>query len=624
MSFVNPFWNQCNVGPVTAPYQKTDKPRSPDDIQWLYGKIAYASATAGNSVLDTASWKQKFADGQGAYAIQEKGDPNDPFSDKLYIPKAHITAVKISGDPSSYGAVRKASVSFKTYNKAQIESLKGFFTPGEELTITIGWANAGSNGGSETFRGKIYKFNIQLNTDGGYECSCEGIGEGNSTIVNIKADSLFPFSSTITDAAAKTIIQNNLFSYIAAMQKIGGTGTVGVKNFKIPGLPFQLLGATIKTPEDLGSGDTSQASNLKSYIRIDSLIKLCNELIKTYYFEGNRPQAQRASGPSNNTPLTITTVPPSIQFPTDDVLYSAAVADDVRPANPLIVLYAGLTNYEGKEFGPLNLDTAKPAAAGTVKIDFSKVYISCDFIDTLSKVNYIDTPPGTSVVRYLKLGAFLEKIFSEVSRNFGGCFALSLAHSAAANDNTIYIVDQNSYDGAIKPVYLDSIGGKSGTRSINLSSNLPSEVSNAFFVTTQAPNEIKAGDGHLLNLFGNGTSAAKIQDDSAAYKKAVKAVGEQPGVQANVSALTSLLYNKVQYSRESGNASILVPFELTAILDGVPGFEYGNVVSSNYIPDIYKLGNNGVKIGFFVTNIEHNVQAGDWTTTVSTQCKLYK
>ena len=58
---------------------------------------------------------------------------------------------------------------------------------------------------------------------------------------------------------------------------------------------------------------------------------------------------------------------------------------------------------------------------------------------------------------------------------------------------------------------------------------------------------------------------------------------------------------------------MVMPFEFSVTLDGIGGFEFGQVVTCDRIPAAQKDGYD-----WQVTAVEHNVTAQDWTTTVNT------
>lgn len=81
-------------------------------------------------------------------------------------------------------------------------------------------------------------------------------------------------------------------------------------------------------------------------------------------------------------------------------------------------------------------------------------------------------------------------------------------------------------------------------------------------------------------------------------------------------------YIRQQYANNvnSGNddhcKGVILPFEFSFTLDGIGGFGFGQMVTSDRIPqalrDVYE---------WQVTSVEHSITVNDWTTTVNTVCR---
>ena len=59
-----------------------------------------------------------------------------------------------------------------------------------------------------------------------------------------------------------------------------------------------------------------------------------------------------------------------------------------------------------------------------------------------------------------------------------------------------------------------------------------------------------------------------------------------------------------------------LPFDLNFTMDGIGGFEFGQLVSSNRVPKEIRKA-----FRWQVTKVEHSITANDWSTTVSTVCR---
>mgnify|MGYP001370743333 CR=1 FL=1 len=76
----------------------------------------------------------------------------------------------------------------------------------------------------------------------------------------------------------------------------------------------------------------------------------------------------------------------------------------------------------------------------------------------------------------------------------------------------------------------------------------------------------------------------------------------------------------------SGNDPSQIPFplKLSLTLDGIEGFQFGDTITTSYLPDRYKTPYGNLKIVFTVTKYEHKISNNDWTTTVEALCRIRK
>ena len=58
------------------------------------------------------------------------------------------------------------------------------------------------------------------------------------------------------------------------------------------------------------------------------------------------------------------------------------------------------------------------------------------------------------------------------------------------------------------------------------------------------------------------------------------------------------------------------PLEFEATMDGVEGFQFGDTITTSYLPSRYKTA-GAAKVVFTVTKYEHEISNNDWTTTVT-------
>ena len=174
------FFKKCRAGGVIAHrgaiYAK--EVRDTNAFQWLYKKMAYATATAGGSSLGINRGSGiGNTPGVGLYSKGAEYNKGPRF-----IPKPHLVSVKTSYD-GDFGTVIKCEIAFTVYTLDQLNTCSGFFDIGKDCTANWGWANAGSAGSSESFKGQVVNFSWAINADGGADCTCTALGKG----INIMA-----------------------------------------------------------------------------------------------------------------------------------------------------------------------------------------------------------------------------------------------------------------------------------------------------------------------------------------------------------------------------------------------------------------------------------------------------
>ncbi len=86
--------------------------------------------------------------------------------------------------------------------------------------------------------------------------------------------------------------------------------------------------------------------------------------------------------------------------------------------------------------------------------------------------------------------------------------------------------------------------------------------------------------------------------------------------------MQSLLSSIYTQSPDGGpNRSVPYPLNLSVTIDGIEGIIFGNTVTTNYLPSIFK-DEAGDKIVFTVTQVDHDISISDWTTTINTVCRM--
>ena len=300
-----------------------------------------------------------------------------------------------------------------------------------------------------------------------------------------------------------------------------------------------------------------------------------------------------------------------------------AQIEDLVSGNPLEVLFPGYGTYGTMSF----FNTGKSSDSFKTG-DISKIMINVNWLESMFNVL------GNQTQDYQKsadktFSQFFKNIFNSILNNSGNRFKLTLV-SNPKDDNQILIADVNYIDSKVNAYELTAVNANSICRAMSLQSKIPSEFATAAMVGSANTMTTQRGDMRILTG-GNVKPVTKVdivnlRED---LKKAKGMLISQLPTPTNVSSLQSALRNVYQYIRGVGNKQVSLgqssPFEtipfpinFSATLDGIEGFIFGNVITTNYLPSVYRKN----KIAFTIIKVEHTISNNDWTTQLSTVCRL--
>jgi hypothetical protein len=419
-------------------------------------------------------------------------------------------------------------------------------------------------------------YNVSSNSEGGFDITVDLLGNNTSVVAaNLSVDAATPLitGEGTVDAAGNTKEVSGVISAIldaqakAASQKTSGPAT----------FTNGLTGVIIEVPEDYASpkeqpATTKDTTNpqYKAYVTFASIVECCNKVLKSYLDEG----VQIKFAENGRCPGTIK-------------------KGFINSGDPLELLIPGAATYGTKEF----------PTVGSFTGDSESLLISCEKMKEFAKFTIEERSTAGGQSRRLSIKTFFDSIFRLINDNCGQVYALTLANSADKTDKNIYIADFNR----IKD---EPAVSTSPYRSATLSAQLDSDQAAVFYINKNAPTEAKTRGGNT----------DKKPDDPKDYAALVTAVGASADPQ-NVAALKSGNKTKIAgmlaSATEFGTAA---PWKLSVTLDGIGGWQYGGVITN---PAAKAASVPNYKVGFAITNITHNVSAGDWTVSLDTYCRIY-
>jgi hypothetical protein len=533
---------------------------------WLNKKIAYATAAAGGSSLGTPT-----AGGIGAAGM---------YHGKHRLPDPHITSVKISNE-GDFGTLRKAQVDFTVYDLGSLQAMSGFFKLNSDMNISYGWANAGNASSAGSFIGKVYNFNYSLNADGSFNCSSMAIGKGVYSL-GFSIQGASPGTNSVTDPGGIEIKDTNVFSAmlvdVLSKKPAAGTAADGYAAVELPE-------AITDPPAPPAEGETAPAKDLSKkkihyYISLGKFINLINSKI-----------IAKAGGSGLE-----------IKFGVHDECNKHVSA--VGSSNPLELLVPG----KGKYGDNLNCDIG-----GEVPGNLNGLYIGVSWLQKLIE-EYSKQGGEQDKKKNETIMHFLNKVFDMIKDKSGSVYKPAISTD---QKGVWHLVDMNYIPEKFTGLTIPAVTNQSVTRAVSLQSKVPSEMQSAAFV-----NGASAITGYSSAYISSMTGGKGGKDegttgDSGELASSIKAMSEGGITSENVNALTGAL-KKAEVPKISEQSQIF-PLDLSVTVDGIEGFTFGDAVTTNYLP----AGLAG-RVCWTVTKVDHTISNGDWTTTLSTVCRLLK
>ena len=592
MAWEDPWFRNAGSGP---PFEYLSPQRDVSYLEKAYGKMVWATATGvtshwGPNTLDlpTANpttpitveeYEDEYVDeidpATGNKQRKAKVKSSTSFtpkglyggrSDGRFLPKPHLVSISTSGI-DEYGTTFKGSYTYRVYGGAPSPGPPAI---GSSAGMSWGWSYAGKGvGGGASFSGKVLGYNINSNTEGGFDITVDLLGSMNSVSttaisVGMAVDSLATTGKP--DAQGNAQVINGVFSaFGAAVAEAASQKTSGPATFA-----SGLTGVIIEVPEDYASTKTQPAATTdtsnpqyKAYVTFQSVVDHVGKLI-TKFTGLNLKFADEGRCPG--------TLP---------ALHSG---------DPLKVLVPGAGDYGDKSFPTVGSFDGNSAA----------LLLSCEALSKIGGFTITEAKrtDGASEAR-LSIKSFFDNVFRLINDNVGNAWSLTLANSGDRTDPDIYIADFNRHDD-VNPT------GTTPYRSATLSAALDSDQATIFYTKVQAQNS---------NMPKKPTGPGVPQ-----YDAAVAAVGASADPtntaalnEANRNAAADALAGATDYKTAA-------PWTMSVTLDGVGGWKYGGVITNPVAGPASLPG--GAKVYFVIKNVSHSVSAGDWTVSLDTYARI--
>ena len=578
--------------------------RSSTDHIWLFKKMAIASATAVNTVAGrTSTLTPPQGGGIGAANSLYKGAK--ATIDGRFLPKPHINTVKISNE-GDFGSIKKCEVTFTVYSRADLDKMQSFFDIGSNLAVKYGWKYSGGPFGKQgEFNGIIYNFAYQVNASGGFDCTTYGIGEGIAILAaNVKAsvDSKGEsYKDTLDNLLVVTNLPTKLAKLMADAKELGENAideVTGVGCVKMPTSWGTADNSAEKKEVKEAQEEAPSEDVPKYYISLEKLVALVKEQI----LNASSPKMKEVT----------------LKCDSATTLGNMPIADNLVSANPVEMLFPGFCNYGQTHTYVLGAYDAAFKAG-----DLSKTMLSIPWlVDTLSELGKSTQDKSKSTDS--TIAKFFKIIFDKIYQNSGTRFKLSLSTNPK-NEKEFLIADVNYVEAStLKVLELTAVTEDSICRSISLSAKIPSELVTMAY--TRNANTLSNANGTGLNGLSGGTPPPPENPETAEPTLAEirTAIDAAPLTTTTITSLEGAL-KRVYIGGADPTAlakeAVAYPIDFSATIDGLEGFIFGNAITTNYLPSVYHDA-TGQKVAFTITKVEHTISNNDWTTTLSTVCRI--
>lgn len=542
------------------------------------------------------------------------------------IPFPTVESVKVYNE-GRYGSIRKIDIELKLYHMKQLNELESYFMiPGNEVLVTFGLSKYASD-----MEDKHELYNLDLSThiynfsytvedsSGAISFTINTIGEGffaSSMDLNTKLDIDVINVDKTDEEETKS---NNVLSYLRALidnySHWGFSGydpNTGISKFSLnPKWDYESSG-------DFGDSN----SNYIWYITINGLIDIINKkILEKRHIEDISYDGNAISSYDENV---ISADPTKIVFPDKNM----GNYNKNNSQNSVNFANFGIESELNNSFREQD------------KINLGYTLVSIDFISEVFDQITSDDQEENVPVRN-----FFSKIFNEIFENSGNIYDLTLTILEKKDSGKINlnIIDSNYIDDTedTTPYIFNIMESSNIATNFSLSSELPDKMSTAMYVGGSTSKNINPKvysfltresqtyyDPNIPNPTYDAETWERLKLDSKItdVKKDIKFYSEKiskNGVEDSTSSsLKSALTSYKSLNTDANwNKNLVYPLTLTVSLHGIIGFQFGNIISIDYLPDRY-INNDTVNVVFMITKIEHTIENNQWITNLETQCRM--
>lgn len=230
-------------------------------------------------------------------------------------------------------------------------------------------------------------------------------------------------------------------------------------------------------------------------------------------------------------------------------------------------------------------------------------------------------------ITYKNITGFWDSIIKKVNYASGETYQLTVrvveptSIGQKSSEKAILSIEDSNIPTSVtvKPYQFEATIAKPILKSINISSKPPGPLAAAAFATARGdggksqPLDVKATNT------GSPEETTKAKTAIQDIKGQLITVGVSDKFAQDLKGAYST-YKRAQTDAKNAHwlNKAIYPVELSLTIDGINGFHFGNVITTNLIPSQYK----SEGLVFTIVKVNHTIKDGVWETTIETKSRL--
>lgn len=638
-SYYNPFYNevdgttQAELNRRAAHYGARVRSGVPGTrgvgtatLDWSYGKTAYGHVRSSSGAINLGF--------PGPQAMTDRSGDLTLYNSVRNAPRYPLLQSMDVTNDGTIGSLLRGKFTFlywprldsSGFTMAGIED--AFLIPGHEVKMAWGWSVGGSRC-RMAFTGIINNFNWSFNSDLSMTTEVSIVSAASLAIGLSGDQSVKDPPPGIVDPAGVAIQGNNLATIIdqdlAALTGSVALTTAGAGQYvgsaaTVNGL---LDYVTIVWPT---ADDASGVTNTQYwYTSVGRLVSFGNNLIDRYEAGGPGGLGDLFELVSDgNTTQHLPQVKSS--YPQDVIFPSIQMGEYGGMTPPYATIAVG--------FNPAGIGGAPPGTAAN-QISISGILLGVNYIKETYR-SFIEE--NAANIPYKNVTNFFETMLKRINVASGDVYQLSPVlcdnpgltrptnnfnpGPSRTNRTLLSIEDTNltpEHTNLVTPFSFEASIYKPIIKNVSISSKPPGPLAAAAFTKARGSGTANLEAPVSSNTPGPRPEPTTTQGEITAHLAAFATAG----FNNNWCEAYRALLTKLKKVTPAGGGShwlnkVIYPVDFTVTIDGVGGFSFGNVITTNLIPTRYK----SAKMVFTVTKIDHKITPGVWETTLHTVSRI--